>query len=117
MLTTAGITCLTMGAKLGSCMRACGEVEDCSCGAVVCAPAMGAMTRPKPRTAATAAARTSLAERRRGDGVGSCDMRIPLDQFSEALKATICGAAQRGADTPRLGDHGLRPAFNGIKSV
>jgi len=44
-------------------------------------------------------------------------MRIPLDQFSEALKATICGAAQRGADTPRLGDHGLRPAFNGIKSV
>src|SRR6266849_486746 len=61
MLTTAGVTFLTSGAKLGSCTAG----ADCVSGAgwAVSAKASGAKAKPKPTLVARAAART----RRKGD--------------------------------------------------
>src|ERR1700730_15600274 len=113
MLTTAGVTFLTSGAKLGSCTVG----ADCVSGAgATSAHAIGARARPKPTLVANAAARI----RRNGDVAFG---RGIWASMTKPLRRDWTGCAHDKRHAGRLGtrqtiaQRGLRRAFPWIKSL
>src|SRR5665213_2614892 len=114
MLTTAGITFLTMGAKLGSATLA-GLAGCCVC----CAPASGAKTSIRAALAASVATR-----RRRYDGGEGEEGKVIGIDLVEGCFACLNGKVARWdavglrSGNPRtIGLGRLRRAFGAVKSM
>src|ERR1700686_1716072 len=111
MLTTAGVTFLTSGAKLGSCTVG----ANCVSGAgATSAHAIGARARPKPTLVANAAARI----RRNGDvAFGREIWESMMKPLRRDWSAHVKRHAGRLGTRQTIAQRGLRPAFPWIKSL